>query len=272
MLSEQLPSILLIGCGHMGGALWRGWLRHDIAPSVIVDRHFAHVPDPHRICRNATEIPSDFKPEYIVLAVKPAKMEETLQAITPWLGEAVIISVMAGRNINDMWRASPKTGARNPIIRSIPNTPSEIGKGVTGAFGLGLSKAQHEVSDKILGAVGEVVWVDKEDEIEILSPLSGSGPAYVFLFAELLEQEAIARGLRPELARIVARRTVSGAGALLEETGEDSATLRRNVTSPNGVTQAALNVFMRDEQGMKQLVSEAIAAGIQRTKELSRSS
>ncbi|UYH51343.1 pyrroline-5-carboxylate reductase [Candidatus Kirkpatrickella diaphorinae] len=272
MPSKQLPSILLIGCGHMGGALWRGWLRHGIAPSVIVDRHLEAVPAGHHICRKAADISADFKPDYIILAVKPARMEETLREIAPWIGDAVIISVLAGRSIADLRGALPRPERGNPIIRAMPNTPSEIGQGVTGAYGVGLSDAQRGICDALLATVGVVLWLDREDEIEILTPLSGSGPAYVFLFAELLEQEAVARGLTPEVARILARHTVAGAGALLATSEEDSATLRRNVTSPHGVTQAALNVFMRAHQGMKQLVSEAIAAGLQRTRELSRPS
>lgn len=272
MPTKQLPSILLIGCGHMGGALWRGWLRHGIAPSIIVDRHLEAVPAGHHICRKASDIPTAFKPDYIILAVKPARMEDSLREIAPWVGDAVIISVLAGRSVDDLRRALPQSTRGNPIIRAMPNTPSQIGQGVTGAYGVGLSDTQREISDSLLASVGAVLWLDQEDEIEILTPLSGSGPAYVFLLAELLEQEAAARGLSPKAARILARQTVAGAGALLATSKEDSATLRRNVTSPHGVTQAALNVFMREHQGMKQLVSEAIAAGLQRTRELSRSS
>ncbi|WP_336762718.1 pyrroline-5-carboxylate reductase [Asaia sp. VD9] len=261
----SLPSLLLVGCGKMGGALWQGWLEQGLAPSIILDRRCDAPPAPHRVVRTAGEIPSDFKPAIIILAVKPAGMEEALASLRPVLDGAIVISMLAARTVESLRAACGDTQSR--IVRAMPNTPAAIGKGVTGVCSSDLDDAQRALCTSLLSAVGDVAWVDNEEQLEALTPISGCGPAYVFLLAELLEKEALRVGLPPETARLIARGTVSGAGALLAASGEESETLRKNVTSPNGVTAKALEVLMAPH-AWPATMSEAIDNAMKRSREM----
>ncbi len=191
----SLPSLLLVGCGKMGGALWQGWLDQGVAPSVILDRSCAAPPAPHRLARVASEIPTDFRPDIIILAVKPAGMEEALASLRPFLDGTIIISMLAARTIDSLSAACG--GASTKIVRAMPNTPAAIGRGVTGVVSNDLDEAGRALCTTLLSAVGDVAWVDSETQLEALTPISGCGPAYVFLLAELLEKEALRVGLPP---------------------------------------------------------------------------
>ena len=142
----------------------------------------------------------------------------------------------------------------------MPNTPAAVGQGFTAGFaGARVTGAQKTLADALLRAVGEVAWVEEEAQLDAVTAVSGGGPAYVFLLAELLEKAAVEQGLPADLARRMARATVSGAGSLLARSDEDAAVLRRNVTSPKGTTERALAVLMA-EDAWPALVSRAIAA------------
>ncbi len=172
---------------------------------------------------------------------------------------------MAGRSIASMQAA---LGAGAAIIRAMPNTPAAIRQGFTAAYpGPGVSEAQRALADRLLAAIGEVAWVEAEDQLNPVTAVSGGGPAYVFLLAEVLEQAALAEGLPPDLARRMARATVAGSGALLAASAEDAAQLRVNVTSPKGTTERALAVLMA-EGGLPVLMRQAIAAATARSREL----
>ncbi|AOX20689.1 pyrroline-5-carboxylate reductase [Kozakia baliensis] len=264
---NMLPSVLLVGCGNMGGALWNGWLREGLAPSVVVDRHLESVPTPHRLVRKAEDIPADFHPHFIVLAVKPAGMETTIAALAPWLPGSLLVSMLAGRTGASLKAACEKAGKVIPVIRAMPNTPSAIGKGVTGAFSEDIDDSQRTECTHLLAAVGKVAWVENEEQLVALTTISGCGPAYVFLLAELLEREGQRHGLSHELARMLARETIAGSGALLAMSPEESATLRKNVTSPNGVTAKALEVLMAAD-AWPQTLERAIDQAAQRAREL----
>lgn len=267
-MKTVLPSVLLVGCGNMGGALWAGWERSGIAPSVILDRHCPAPPSPHRIARTPDDIPPDFQPDFIVLAVKPAKAEDAIATIAPWLAGTTLLSVMAGRQCSSLASAASATGTPTPIIRSMPNMPSAIGKGVTGAYSdASLPPEVRRQASALLEAVGSVAWVETEEQIDLVTAVSGSGPAYVYLLAELMEQAGIAKGLPPKVARLLARGTVEGAGAVLGTNPQDSATLRRNVTSPNGTTAAALDVLMTKDR-WPEAITMAIDAAARRAREL----
>ena len=152
----------------------------------------------------------------------------------------------------------------------MPNTPAAIGQGMTVAVaGPGTTATQRSLTDILLTAAGDVAWLADETLIDAVTAVSGCGPAYVFLLAELLEQEGVALGLPSALARQLARKTVSGAGALLGASPEESAELRRNVTSPNGVTERALGVLMAP-QNWPAAVAGALAAACARSRELSK--
>ena len=263
----QIPPVLLVGCGRMGGAMLAGWRERGLAPSIIVDP--AAVPDlarpEDRIVPDAAAIPADFRPAAAILAVKPQNAAAVLPAYARFAGEAVFLSIMAGKTLAGLGRL---LGAEAALVRAMPNTPAAIRQGITVACaGPGVDAARRDLCDTLLGAVGEVAWVEDEALLDPVTAVSGSGPAYVFLLAELLERAAVEQGIPPALARTLARRTVSGAGALLAVEPADAAALRQAVTSPKGTTERALSVLMA-ETAWPALVSEAVAAATERSREL----
>jgi pyrroline-5-carboxylate reductase len=179
----------------------------------------------------------------------------------------VAVSVMAGKTIGFLAGA---LGASGAIVRSIPNTPAAIGRGITVAVpAKGVSAAQRATADALLRATGSVEWVDDEKLMDAVTAVSGSGPAYVFLLAEELARAGVEAGLPAELATKLARETVAGSGELLHRSDLPAATLRQNVTSPGGTTAAALEVLM-GKDGMAQLMIRAIAAATKRSIELAK--
>lgn len=240
-----LPPLLLVGAGRMGGAMFRGWAAQGLAPSALVDPHPAPgLARPQDIAVAAlAELPAAFSPRAIILAVKPQMADPVLQALRVPEG-CVVLSVMAGRTAPGL--AQALGGAA--VVRAMPNTPAAIGEGMTVAVAsAGVTAPQRALCDTLLAAVGQVAWLEDESLMDQVTSVSGCGPAYVFLLAELLEQAGIDEGLPPALARQLARQTVAGAGALLGASAEESAELRRQVTSPNGVTERALRVLMAEE-------------------------
>jgi len=262
----NIPPILLVGLGKMGGAMLAGWRERGLAPSVAVDPTLPPSPGPEvTVVADAAAIPAGFKPAAIVLAVKPQNAAETLPLYARFAGDAVMLSIMAGRTLSGM---RTLLGDNAAIVRAMPNTPAAVRQGVTVACpGPGVSAAQRALCDTLLAAIGSVAWVDDEGLIDPVTAVSGSGPAYVFLLAELMEQAGLEQGLPPALARQLARETVSGSGALLAASAEDAAQLRKNVTSPGGTTAAALSVLMESD-AMPAALSKAIAAATKRSREL----
>jgi pyrroline-5-carboxylate reductase len=252
----------------MGGAMFSGWAARGLAPSVLVDPQpapgLARAQD--RVVGDLAAVPHDFAPEAVILAVKPQMADPVLAALAPLLAPGtVVVSIMAGRRISGLRAA---IGGDAPVVRAMPNTPAAIGQGMTVACaGPGVSGRQRDLSDALLAAVGQVAWIDDEDLMDPVTAVSGSGPAYVFLLAELLERAGITAGLPAGLARQLARQTVAGSGALLASSDEDAAALRRAVTSPRGTTEQALAVLMADDAWPAAL-SRAVAAGARRSREL----
>lgn len=203
-----LPSILLVGCGKMGGAMLEGWLARGLAPSVIIDRHLTELPAPHSVVRSLDAIPANFKPDIILVAVKPQKANGVLAELAQRFPNGTLLSVMAGRTIASLLAAYREGNATaSPIIiRSMPNTPSALGAGMSGLYAPPeASEEQKKQCDQLLSAVGETVWVEQEGLIDSVAAISGSGPAYVFLLAELLEQAGVEQGLDASTARALAR-------------------------------------------------------------------
>jgi pyrroline-5-carboxylate reductase len=270
MSAEVLPPVLLVGCGKMGGALLAGWLERGLSRAVVVEPHkpsteaFAHrvevVPDVH-------SIPSGFVPEAVVLATKPQQADDALPDYRPFArGGALFVSIMAGKTISRL--DAMLDGAA--VVRAMPNTPAAIGQGFTVACaGRRVSSAQKDLAHRLLVATGEVDWVEAESLIDPVTAISGGGPAYVFLLAELLEKAGIEQGVPPDLARRMARATITGSGALLGRSAEDAAVLRKNVTSPKGTTEQALAVLMA-ETAWPELVSHAVDAATKRSRELAK--
>lgn len=272
-MTSSLPSILLVGCGNMGGAMLKAWLKGGLKPSVIVDRHLENLPQPHLLVRSVAEIPPNFKPDVTIIAVKPQKADPVLLELSTNKNHiSVILSVMAGRTIESIRKVCAQVTDISPsIIRTIPNTPSSIGAGITPAFAPhNVSQKAKDDADKLLCGVGESVWLDKEEQIDPACAISGSGPAYLFLLAELLQKAGEEHGLSPDIAAKLGRETIYGAGKMMHVLPESATTLRKNVTSPGGTTAAALSVYMR-ENAWPATVSEAITVAVKRAKELSSS-
>jgi pyrroline-5-carboxylate reductase len=265
-MTAPLPPILLVGLGKMGGAMLAGWRELGLAAAVAVDPARPAPPGPQvTVVADASEIPDGFTPAAVVLAVKPQNAGVTLPLYRRFADSAVILSIMAGRTIGGIGTA---LGAHAAIVRAMPNTPAAIRQGITVACaGPGVSAAQRALCDILLTAIGTVAWVDDEALIDPVTAVSGGGPAYVFLLAELLERAAIEQGIPAGLARMLARQTVSGSGALLAASNQDAAVLRQAVTSPKGTTERALAVLMADE-AWPALVLRAIAAATARSREL----
>ncbi len=265
--------LLLVGCGKMGGALARGWLAAGaragnivaVEPAPEAAAAFAGGPAPAFV-RSAEEAPSGFRPDVILFAVKPQVMDTVVPAYRHYAGSgAVFLSIAAGTPIR-FFEAT--LGRDAPIVRTMPNTPAAVGRGVTAAIcNAHVPPDGRALCEALLRAVGEVVWVADEAQIDAVTAVSGSGPAYVFHLVEAMTDAGIAEGLSPEAAGALARATVAGAGELLHRTPEDAATLRRNVTSPGGTTEAALKVLMAGN-GLGALMQKAIAAAARRSREL----
>ena len=232
-----IPPILLIGCGRMGSAMLAGWREQGLAPSIAIDPSpsAAAVAGPDlTVLADPAAIPDGFTPAAVVLAVKPQNAAATLPAYARFAGNAVFLSIMAGRTIAGI---SALLGPSAAIVRAMPNTPAAVRQGVTVYCpGPGVTTGQGTLCDRLLRAIGAVARVEDEALLDPVTAVSGSGPAYVFLLAELMEQAAIEQGIPPDLARLLARQTVSGSGALLAASPDDAAALRSAVTSPGGTT------------------------------------
>lgn len=263
-----IPPILLVGCGRMGSAMLAGWREQGLSPSFAVDPSpsaMAFAGPDMTVVADAADIPLDFTPSAVVLAVKPQNAAATLPDYARFAGGSVFLSIMAGRTISGI---AGLLGPGAAIVRAMPNTPAAVRQGVTVACpGPGVSADRLALCERLLQAIGVVALVQDEALLDPVTAVSGSGPAYVFLLAELMEQAAIEQGIPPDLARLLARQTVSGSGALLAASADDSADLRKAVTSPGGTTAEALSVLMHPD-AWPVAVSQAIAAATRRSREL----
>ncbi|MFN3891400.1 MAG: pyrroline-5-carboxylate reductase [Beijerinckiaceae bacterium] len=271
-MNPELPRALtLIGAGRMGGALLRGWLDLGVAPGDVLVIDPVPGAELQALCAEkgvALNAKPPHRPaEVLVLAIKPQMLDEAAPDLAPHLApDTLVLSIMAGKTIGDIAGRLPGAAA---IVRSMPNTPAAVGRGVTGAVASpAVSPKQRESAQALLSAVGSVVWLDSEDLIDAVTAVSGSGPAYVFLLAEALTEAGEKAGLPPDIAAKLARATVEGAGELMyREHASTPAQLRVNVTSPGGTTAAALEVLMGDG-GMTPLMIRAVAAAKRRAGEL----
>jgi len=264
--------LLLVGCGKMGGALLAGWLSGDIDDTDIIvvepsggsflQKRF-NVP----VVNSLDKLNVDFTPNIIVFAVKPQAMDQIVPAYGHFVGpETMFLSIAAGKP-TDYFQHRLGDGAA--VVRSMPNTPAAVGRGITVAYrNDAVSDTQKLMATKLLEAVGEVGWVEDESLIDGVTAVSGSGPAYVFLMIECLAQAGVRVGLDPDLAEQLARATVAGSGELVRQSTDSASMLRQNVTSPGGTTAAALGVLM-GKNGLQELMSQAVLAAERRSRELS---
>ncbi|MBL0320353.1 MAG: pyrroline-5-carboxylate reductase [Alphaproteobacteria bacterium] len=268
-------TLWLIGSGHMGSAILGGLPESIFEHNqwLIVDHHAPQVERWKH--KGKTCVASDLndyhergKPDYVILAVKPQDLGDVIRSLQEWLTpDTVLISIAAGKTISFIEGCVPFT---LPIIRTMPNLPALIGKGVTVACANEqVLPEQKDIVQHLLQAIGHVYWVEQETLLNAVTALSGSGPAYVFHFTECLIKAGLELGLPQELATNLALHTVAGSAALPVETNQDVSTLRVQVTSPKGTTEAALNVLMA-EDGLSRLVSHALKAACQRAAELAQ--
>jgi pyrroline-5-carboxylate reductase len=267
-------TLLLAGSGNMGSAMLAGWLEHGLDPRRILVQDPSPPPRAkellakHGIAAQPRVTQLSDPPAVIVAAVKPQVMDEVFPPLAKLAGKnTVVLSIAAGRTIAGFEK---HLGERAAVVRSMPNTPAAIGRGITVAVGNAhVTPAQRATCDALLRAIGEVAWVDDEGLIDAVTAVSGSGPAYVFYLSECLSEAGVKAGLPRELADRLARCTVAGAGELLHRSDLGADVLRQNVTSPGGTTFAALQVLMRPD-GLAKLMGEAVAAATKRSRELAR--
>jgi pyrroline-5-carboxylate reductase len=265
--------LVLAGCGKMGGALLDGWLlkgvpAHDIIvvePSPAIAESLAGR-GLGGVYTNPAAIPADIQPTLVVFAVKP----QTMDAVVPGYRRfadagTAFLSIAAGRPIRYF---EDTLGRDTAVLRAMPNTPAAVHRGITVVCANARTTAtQRALCGELLGAVGAVEWIEDETLMDAVTAVSGSGPAYVFLFVECLARAGADAGLPDDLAMRLARATVAGSGELLARAPEPAATLRTNVTSPGGTTAAALDILMASD-GLPRLLARAVAAATRRSREL----
>jgi pyrroline-5-carboxylate reductase len=262
---------VLVGAGKMGGAMLAGWLNGGLKAGQVVVLDPSPPPEiialleKHHIRHNSA-IAKLKDAEVVVVAIKPQAMDDVLPSVASLkASRPLVISVAAGKTIASLARHFGEDAA---IIRTIPNTPAAVGRGITAlAANRNVSPAQVELARGLLSAIGEVVSVSDEALIDVATAVSGSGPAYVFYLTECLASAGVAAGLAPDIATQLARATVAGAGELMRASGQPAAILRQNVTSPKGTTHAALEVLMA-ENGLEALMKKAVEAATRRSREL----
>jgi pyrroline-5-carboxylate reductase len=269
---HAMNRIAFIGGGNMARSLIGGLLRtgaHAGAISVAEPRAEASqdLSRDFGVATYTDNAQAAAEASMLVLAVKPQMMAEVCRQLQPVVQRSrpLIVSIAAGIRIEQIERW---LGGTMAIVRCMPNTPALIGAGATALYANGrVSAPQRAQAQHVLDAAGLTVWVNDEAQMDVVTALSGSGPAYFFLLAEALENAAFAQGLSRDTARALAAQTAMGAGRMLAESGETAATLRQRVTSPGGTTQAAIESFLAD--GFSQMVARAVAAASRRGGELS---
>ena len=258
----------------MGGALLEGWFRHGLSPVdvMVVEPAGRSLVAPAAnhpalvVLENERKIPTDFNPDVVVFAVKPQVLDKVIPYYRIFDGSApLFLSIVAGKPISAY---TSVLGEEAAVVRAMPNTPAAVGRGISVLFaGPTVAPSQKRVCTVLLGAVGDVTWIDNEELMDAVTAVSGSGPAYVFLLAECLAEAGKRAGLPPDLAESLGRLTVAGAGVLMDSSEEPASELRRIVTSPGGTTQAALEVLMASNS-LEDLLSEAVTAAARKSREL----
>ena len=262
----------LIGAGNMGFALLAGWAGQGLqgeAVTVIEPNPSAQL---QNLCKTKgfnlfSEPKSQSPSDAIVLAIKPQMLDESIHAAEKFLHSgAVLISILAGKSIKDLSARFPQITS---IVRAMPNTPAAVGRGMTGLYANdATSVQQRDLTESLLSPISRLEWLSQEKEIDMLTAISGSGPAYVFYLVESLAAAGVKLGLSTDLSQRLARATIEGAGELLHQMPNVSAEeLRKRVTSPGGTTAAALSILMKDD-GLSLVLEEAVIAARRRAEEL----
>jgi pyrroline-5-carboxylate reductase len=269
-LADFSGTLALVGAGKMGGAMLEGWLGLGLDPEKVLVIEPQPSAGISALAHKGIRLIATPEPvgdaTAVVIAIKPQSAATVVPGLAPLIGPStVVLSIMAGRTLAGLERALP---AGTAIVRSMPNLPASIGRGITvAAANARVTPRQRDLAHRLLAATGAAEWVDDEVLLDAVTAVSGSGPAYVFLLAETLAEAGAQAGLPADLAARLARATVAGSGELLQRSDLAAATLRQNVTSPGGTTAAALDV-LRAEAGLGPLMERAVAAATRRAGEL----
>ncbi|MER2134513.1 MAG: pyrroline-5-carboxylate reductase [Arthrobacter sp.] len=272
---QNLPRLTFLGCGSMneailGGILAGGFPAELVTATVRRAERAAELRERHGITvlaesgdaeANRTAAQSA---DVVIVGVKPVGVRAMLEGVAAVLRpDAVVVSIAAAVPLDLMEAALP---AGTQVIRTMPNTPAKLGRGVTAlAPGSNATLDSVKLVTSLLAGTGRVVQV-REDQINAVGSVSGSGPAYAFYLAEAMAKAGAELGLDPELAALLAAETVAGAGAMLAEPGADAAALRKAVTSPNGTTEAAIGVF--NARGLPEIIDDGMRAAADRSAEI----
>jgi len=261
--------ITFLGGGNMANALIGGLLKQGFAASDIqvVELNGSNrekLSGTYGITCHAGPDAAAWATDLIVLAVKPQQMKEAVAPLAGSLAQQVVVSIAAGLRLESLSRW---LGGYRKLVRTMPNTPALIGAGITGLYALAeVTASERAAAERVLQAVGSTVWIDDEDRMDAVTAVSGSGPAYVFLFIEALQQAAADLGFSPEEARQLSIETVLGAARLAAASEEPAAILRERVTSKGGTTEAALKAMA--ERGVKDGIVAGVLAADARGREL----
>jgi len=255
--------------GLLGGLLARNIRPQQVIVTTATEASRQALARDYGVRTGADNIAALQGAQVVVLAVKPQLMAEVAKPLAPALatGRPLVISVAAGLRTRQLQQW---VGAGIPVVRAMPNRPALLGVGATGLYaGEDVGVDSRRLATDLMGATGLAVWVDTEDQLDVLTSLSGSGPAYFFRLAELMAEAAIAQGMEPQMAQRLAAQTLAGAGQMVAaESAPDLAAMRAAVTSKGGTTAAALASF--DAQGLPAIVSTAMQAAATRSRELAR--
>jgi pyrroline-5-carboxylate reductase len=267
---EQInqQGLVLLGCGKMGSAMLQGWLGHGVLPASV------WVVDPYPsdwlqglVARGLhLNVALPAAPAVVLIAVKPQMMADALPAMAAYGAQTLFVTVAAGTRIATYEQV---LGAGARVVRAMPNIPAAVGRGVTAIVGNAAATAGDvDLADTLLQAVGKVVRLEGEHQMDAVTAVSGSGPGYVFHLVEALAEAGVAEGLPADLAMTLARATLAGAGEMLEQSPLTAAALRESVTSQKGTTAAGLEVLMDAETGFPALLRRAVRAAADRGREL----
>lgn len=265
--------ITFIGGGNMARSLISGLIADGFNPQHI------HVSDPEPLCLQAltdkypvqtysSNIDAAKDSDILILAVKPQQLQAVVKQLRPeWNNHTLLISIAAGIRINDIARWLERDQAA--IVRTMPNTPAMVQAGATALYASpAVNPQQHELAESIMRAVGLTVWLDDETQLDAVTALSGSGPAYFFLVMEAMEFAAIEMGLSPETARLLCIQTAFGSAKMALESDDSTRTLRQKVTSPGGTTERAIHEL--EDGGVRGLFENALIAAALRSRELAK--
>ena len=264
--------VMVVGCGAMGSALIQGWLEAHICKDLIIidpqeDKARKFLSMPGVVWYSTpSETLGRARPDAIIFAVKPQKLSEILPHYASFKGSSLFISVAAGHSLS-FYEQSLGPGA--PLVRVMPNLAVSLRHGVSVGFAdSSLLSAHRTLTNTLFASLGAMAWCEEEALLDTATVVSGSGLAYFYGLVECLAQAAIERGLAEDLAYLLARQTAIGAGAMLDTHEESPELLRGQVTSPGGVTEAALEVLLSGERGLPSLLKQVLNKGLMRSAEL----